>query len=239
MYKRVLLKLSGEALGEKGSSNIIDVESLNGICQKIKALHDEGLEVAIVIGAGNIWRGKVAEKIGIERVPADFMGMMGTVINAVAMSSALNKMGVSSVVYSAIPEIKEVTIAYDADKVKSDLSQGKICFLAGGTGKPFFTTDTAATLRAIETECDAILMAKNGVKGVYDKDPTIHADAKFYPEITYQEMKEKNLQIMDQTAIELIEKTNIQILVFSMQNLENFQRAARGENVGTICKKER
>ena len=168
MYKRVLLKLSGEALGEKGSSNIIDVESLNSICEKIKILHDDGLEVAIVIGAGNIWRGTVAEKIGIERVPADYMGMLGTVINAVAMSSALKKIGVPSVVYSAIPEIKEVTIAYDADKVKSDLSQGKICFLAGGTGKPFFTTDTAATLRAIETDCDAILMAKNGVKGVYD-----------------------------------------------------------------------
>ena len=239
MYKRVLLKLSGEALGEKDSSNIIDVESLKAICERIKTLHDEGLEVAIVIGAGNIWRGKVAEKIGIDRVPADYMGMLGTVINAVAMSSALNRMGVPSVVYSAVPEIKEVTFAYDAEKVKSDLSQGKICFLAGGTGKPFFTTDTAATLRAIETECDAILMAKNGVKGVYDKDPTIHKDAKFYPEITYQEMREKNLQIMDQTAIELIEKTDIQILVFSMQNLENFQRAARGENVGTICKKEK
>ena len=239
MYKRVLLKLSGEALGEKDSSNIIDVESLKAICERIKTLHDEGLEVAIVIGAGNIWRGKVAEKIGIDRVPADYMGMLGTVINAVAMSSALNRMGVPSVVYSAVPEIKEVTFAYDADKVKSDLSQGKICFLAGGTGKPFFTTDTAATLRAIETECDAILMAKNGVKGVYDKDPTIHKDAKFYPEITYQEMREKNLQIMDQSAIELIEKTDIQILVFSMQNLENFQRAARGENVGTICKKEK
>lgn len=239
MYKRVLLKLSGEALGEKDSSNIIDVDSLKAICERIKTLHDEGLEVAIVIGAGNIWRGKVAEKIGIDRVPADYMGMLGTVINAVAMSSALNRMGVPSVVYSAVPEIKEVTFAYDADKVKSDLSQGKVCFLAGGTGKPFFTTDTAATLRAIETECDAILMAKNGVKGVYDKDPTIHKDAKFYPEITYREMREKNLQIMDQTAIELIEKTNIQILVFSMQNLENFQRAARGENVGTVCKKER
>ena len=239
MYKRVLLKLSGEALGIKSSDNIIDVESLKDICERIKALHDDGLEVAIVIGAGNIWRGKVAEKIGIERVPADFMGMLGTVINAVAMSSALKKMGVESVVYSAIPEIKEVTIAYDADKVKEDLSQGKICFLAGGTGKPFFTTDTAATLRAIETECDAILMAKNGVKGVYDKDPTVYPDAKFYPEITYKEMKEKNLQIMDQTAIDLIEKTDIQILVFSMQNLENFHRAAKGENVGTICKKER
>ena len=237
MYKRVLLKLSGEALGIKSSDNIIDVESLNAICERVKALHDNGLEVAIVIGAGNIWRGKVAEKIGIERVPADYMGMLGTVINAVAMSSALKRIGVDSVVYSAIPEISGVTIAYDADKVKLDLSQGKVCFLAGGTGKPFFTTDTAATMRAIETGCDAILMAKNGVKGVYDKDPTIHKDAVFFPEITYQKMRELNLQIMDQSAIELIEKTNIQILVFSMQNLENFQRAARGENVGTICKK--
>ena len=237
MYKRVLLKLSGEALGIKSSDNIIDVESLNALCERIKALHDGGLELAIVIGAGNIWRGKVAEKIGIERVPADYMGMLGTVINAVAMSSALKRMGVESVVYSAIPEISGVTIAYNADKVKLDLSQGKVCFLAGGTGKPFFTTDTAATMRAIETGCDAILMAKNGVKGVYDKDPTVHKDAVFFPEITYQKMRELNLQIMDQSAIELIEKTDIQILVFSMQNLENFQRAARGENVGTICKK--
>ena len=237
MYKRVLLKLSGEALGIKSSDNIIDVESLNAICERIKALHDEGLEVAIVIGAGNIWRGKVAEKIGIERVPADYMGMMGTVINAVAMSSALKRMGVESIVYSAIPEISGVTFAYDADKVKLDLSQGKVCFLAGGTGKPFFTTDTAATMRAIETDCEAILMAKNGVKGVYDKDPTIYKDATFIPEITYKKMREMNLQIMDQSAIELIENTDIQILVFSMQELDNFHRAARGENVGTICKK--
>lgn len=239
MYKRVLLKLSGEALDEKNSNNIIDVNSLNSICEKIKILHDDGMEIAVVIGAGNIWRGKVADKIGIERVPADYMGMLGTVINAVAMSSALTRIGVESVVYSAIPEIKDVTFAYDADKVKSDLSQGKVCFLAGGTGKPFFTTDTAATLRAIETNCDAILMAKNGVKGVYDKDPTVYSDARFYPEITYKEMRDMNIQIMDQTAIELIEKTNIEILVFSMQNVENFQQAAKGVNVGTICKKER
>ena len=239
MYKRVLLKLSGEALDEKNSDNIIDVEALNSICQKIKILHDDGLEIAIVIGAGNIWRGKVAQKIGIERVPADFMGMLGTVINAVAMSSALKKMGLEAVVYSALPEIKEVTIAYDADKVKSDLSQGKICFLAGGTGKPFFTTDTAATLRAIEVGCDAILMAKNGVKGVYDKDPTVYEDAKFYPEITFKEMRDMNIQIMDQTAVEMIEKTNIEILVFSMKEFDNFEKAAKGVNVGTICKKER
>lgn len=237
MYKRVLLKLSGEALGIKSSDNIIDVESLNAICERIKVLHDEGMEVAIVIGAGNIWRGKVADKIGIERVPADFMGMLGTVINAVAMSSALKKMGVDSVVYSAIPAIEGVTIPYDVEKVKKDLSNGKICFLAGGTGKPFFTTDTAATLRAIETKCDAILMAKNGVKGVYDKDPTVYSDAIFYPEITYQQMRELNVQIMDQSAIELIENTNIQILVFSMQDLDNFHKAAKGINVGTVCKK--
>lgn len=239
MYKRVLLKLSGEALGVKDSSNIIDVEMLNSLCEKIKTLHDEGLEVAIVIGAGNIWRGKLAEQIGIERVPADFMGMMGTVINAVAMSSALKRIGVDSVVYSAIPAIEGVTKNYNIDEANEDLSKGKVCFLAGGTGKPFFTTDTAATLRAIETKCDAILMGKNGVKGVYDKDPTVYSDAVFYPEITYAEMKEKNIQVMDMTAIEMIEKTDIEILVFSMKNIENFQNAAHGKNVGTICKKER
>ena len=239
MYKRILLKLSGEALDEKNSDNIIDIENLNAVCARVKLLHDDGLEIAIVIGAGNIWRGKIADKIGLERAPADYMGMMGTVINAVAMSSALKKIGVESVVYSALPEIKGVTIAYNADKVKEDLSQGKVCFLAGGTGKPFFTTDTAAALRAIEVGCDAILMAKNGVRGVYDKDPTKYADAVFYPEITYQEMRDMNIQIMDQSAVELIENTDIEILVFSMQNIANFERAAKAENVGTICKMRR
>ena len=237
MYKRILLKLSGEALGIKNPDTIIDVESLNGICERIKALHDEGLEVAIVIGAGNIFRGKFAEQLGLERVPADYMGMMGTVINALAMASALKNCGVESVVYSALPEINGVTIAYNADKVKKDLSLGKVCFLAGGTGKPYFTTDTAATMRAIEIGCDAILMAKNGVKGVYTKDPTKYHDAVFMPEITYKQMREMNVQIMDQTAVELIENSDIQILVFSMLDLDNFHKAARGINVGTICKK--
>lgn len=237
MYKRVLLKLSGEALGLKEPDSIIDVDSLDSICERIKALHDEGVEIAVVIGAGNIWRGKLAERIGVERVSADYMGMLGTVINAVAMASALKRYNVESVVYSAIPEIQGVTIAYNADKVKKGLSLGKVCFLSGGTGKPFFTTDTAATMRAIEIECDAILMAKNGVKGVYDKDPNVYKDARFIPEITYKKMREMNLLIMDQSAIELIENTDIQILVFSMQDLDNFHKAARGINVGTICKK--
>ena len=239
MYKRILLKLSGEALDEKNSDSIYDSASIDAIAEKIKVLHDQSMEIAIVIGAGNIWRGRIAEKVGIERVPADYMGMLGTVINAVGLASILRTRGIESVVYSALPGINGVTFDYNADKVKEDLSQGKVCFLAGGTGKPFFTTDTAATLRAIETNCDAILMAKNGVKGVYDKDPTQFKDAVFYPEITFKEMKEMNIQIMDQSAIELIEKTDIQILVFQMQDLENFHKAAMGINVGTICKKER
>lgn len=239
MYKRILLKLSGEALDEKGSNNIFDVNSLKAVCEKIKVLHDQGIEIAIVIGAGNIWRGRIAEQVGIERVPADYMGMLGTVINAIGLASILNTNGVESVVYSALPGINGVTFDYNADKVKEDLSQGKLCFLAGGTGKPFFTTDTAAAMRAEEVGCDAILMAKNGVKGVYDKDPSKFPDAKFYPEITYKEMRELNIQIMDQTAVEILERSGIEILVFSMQNIDNFQRAARGENVGTICKKER
>ncbi|MCQ2815349.1 MAG: UMP kinase [Bacilli bacterium] len=239
MYKRILLKLSGEALGVKSSDNIIDVDSLNGVTAGIKKLHDQGVEVAVVIGAGNIWRGKVAEKIGIDRVPADFMGMLGTVINAVAMSSNLNRLGVPTEVYSAVPAIEGVTKPYDQEEAKKSLKEGKICFLAGGTGKPFFTTDTAAALRAIETECNAILMAKNGVKGVYTKDPNVYKDAKFLPEVTYKEMEELKIQIMDASAIELIKDTDLEILVFSMSDPTNFDKAARGENVGTICKKEK
>ena len=238
MYKRILLKLSGEALDEKNSDNIIDVKKLNDVCDNIKALHDGGMEVAVVVGAGNIWRGKIAESVGIERVPADYMGMMGTVMNAVALSSMLNNKGLECEVYSALPEIKGVTIAYNADKVKEDLSKGKICFLAGGTGKPFFTTDTAAALRAIEVQCDAILMAKNQVRGVYDKDPNLYEDAHFYEEISYQQMIDLNIKIMDKSAMELLDKANIETLIFSMQNPDNFQKAAQGINVGTICKKE-
>ena len=237
MYKRVLLKLSGEALDEKNSDNIIDVSSLNSICEKIKILHDDGMEIAVVIGAGNIWRGKVAEKIGIERVPADYMGMLGTVINAVAMSSALKRIGVESVVYSAIPEIKDVTFAYDADKVKSDLSQGKVCFLAGGTGKPFFTTDTAAALRAVELDCKAIFMGKNGVDGIYTADPTVDKNAEFIKTITFKEIIERKLQVMDLSAVELIKNTNIDVRVFSMAEPVNFLKVVNGEDIGTTVKK--
>ena len=236
MYKRVLLKLSGEALGIKSSDNIIDVESLNAICERIKVLHDEGMEVAIVIGAGNIWRGKVADKIGIERVPADFMGMLGTVINAVALGARLKVLGVPSLVTSAIGPVPEVNVAYTPEIADKAMNEGKVVFLSGGTGKPYCSTDTAAALRAVELNCDAILMGKNGVEGVYDKDPRVNPDAKFFPEITFEEMLKQNLQIMDISAIELIKDKDIHICVFRMA-AENFIAAANGKRIGTIVKK--
>lgn len=237
MYKRVLLKLSGEALKEKNKDQIIDAVAMDKFAAVINNLHQQGFEIAVVIGAGNIWRGKLAKDIGIEPAPADFMGMLGTVINAVALSSSLKKYNVESVVYSAIPEIPEITKAYVPEEAKRDLANKKVVFLSGGTGKPFYTTDTAATMRALELDCDAIFMGKNGVQGVYDKDPTKYEDAKFIKTITYQEMLDKKLQIMDISAVELIKDANIEIRVFSMSDPQNFIRVANGEDLGTTCKK--
>ena len=237
MYKRVLLKLSGEALKDGHAMQILNVDHVNALAKSMKALHDKGVQLAVVIGAGNIWRGNLAEGVGIERAPADYMGMMGTVMNAVAMSSALKKAGVDSIVFSALPEIPTLTTAYSPEKAIEAMESGKVAFLAGGTGKPFFTTDTAATMRALETKCEAIFMGKNGVEGVYDKDPTKYDDAKFLKTITYQEILNKKLQIMDLSAVELIKEEDLQIRVFSMSNPENFIKVAMGEDIGTVCKK--
>lgn len=234
MYKRVLLKLSGESI--KGDSNlIIDSEFVSKIVDMIIKLKKKGIEMGIVIGAGNIFRGKIAEDVGIERVPADFMGMMGTVMNAIAVSSALKKKGVESVVFSALPAIKEITLDYEENAAKSALNEGKVVFLAGGTGKPYYSTDTAATMRAIELNCDAILMGKNGVIGVYDDDPRINPKAKFIKDITYDEILEKKLAVMDLSAVELIKDKDIDIRVFSMTDLDNFERVVMGEDIGTTC----
>ena len=237
MYKRVLLKLSGEALKDHDALQILNTDRVNQFAQAMKQLHDKGVQICVVIGAGNIWRGNLAEGVGIERAPADYMGMMGTVMNAVAMSSALKKVGVDSVVFSALPPIETISVAYSKEAAVRAMEEGKVAFLAGGTGKPFFTTDTAATLRALETNCEAIFMGKNGVEGVYDKDPTKFADAKFIKDITYQEILDKRLQIMDLTAVELIKEEKIQIRVFSMSNPENFVKVAMGEDIGTTCRR--
>ena len=235
MYKRVLLKLSGEALKEN-SDMILDGACLDSMANMVKAIHDAGIQVCIVIGAGNIWRGKIAKDAGMEQFEADFMGMMGTVINAVALSAKLKHLGVPSLVTTAIGPVPEVNVPYSVETADKAMNEGEVVFLSGGTGKPFFTTDTAATMRAIELNVDAILMGKNGVEGVYDKDPRVDATAKFYPVISYQEMIKQNLQIMDQTALELIKDKDIKVRVFRM-NAENFIKAAKGENVGSICQK--
>lgn len=237
MYKRVLLKLSGEALKGNQSSQILDGACLKSMAKMMADLHNAGVQICVVIGAGNIWRGKIAEDAGLERVPADFMGMMGTVINAVAMSSTLKSLGVDSVVTSAIKAVPEVAVNYSKEIALQAFEENKVVFLAGGTGKPYCSTDTAATLRAIELDCNAILMGKNGVEGVFDSDPRKNKDAKLIKSITYKEIIEMNLQVMDISAVELIKDKNIEIRVFSMDDPKNFIRVANGEPIGTVCKK--
>lgn len=234
-YKRVLLKLSGEALKEN-SDAILSAEALDSMAKMVKNIYDSGVQVCIVIGAGNIWRGKVAKDAGMDQFEADYMGMMGTVINAVALGAKLKTLGVPSLVTSAIGPVPEVNVPYSVDVADKAMNEGKVVFLSGGTGKPYCTTDTAAAMRAVELKVDAILMGKNGVEGVYDKDPRANKDAKFFPVITYNEMIKLNLQIMDQSALELIKDKDIQVRVFKME-ADNFVKAAKGENVGTVCRK--
>ncbi len=234
-YKRVLLKLSGEALKEN-SDAILSAEALDNMAQMVKKIHATGVQVCIVIGAGNIWRGKIAKDAGMDQYEADYMGMMGTVINAVALGARLKVLGVPSLVTSAIGPVPEVNVPYSIDIADKAMNEGKVVFLAGGTGKPYCSTDTAAAMRAVELNCDAILMGKNGVEGVYDKDPRKDASAKFFPVITWNEMLKLNLQIMDLSAVELIKDKDIHVCVFRM-TADNFVAAARGERIGTVCKK--
>ena len=234
-YKRVLLKLSGEALKEN-SDAILSAEALDNMAKMVKSIHESGVQVCIVIGAGNIWRGKIAKDAGMDQYEADYMGMMGTVINAVALAARLKVLGVASLVTSAIGPVPEVNVPYSPEVADKAMNEGKIVFLSGGTGKPYCSTDTAAAMRAVQLNCDAILMGKNGVEGVYDKDPRVNPDAKFFPEITFEEMLKQNLQIMDISAIELIKDRDIHICVFRMA-AKNFIAAAKGERIGTIVKK--
>lgn len=237
MYKRILLKFSGEAF--KGESNsIFETSYLESFSKVIADLHNQGIQICIVIGAGNIWRGKFAESLGLDRVSGDYMGMLGTVINAVTLSSNLKKYDVESVVTSAVPAIPGVTLPYDIDVADKAMNENKVVFLSGGTGKPYFTTDTAATMRAIELNCDAILIGKNGVEGIYDDDPTKNPNANFFSEITFNEIIKRDLKVMDISAIELIKDKNIDVRVFSMKDPKNFIKVANGESIGTTCKKE-
>ena len=235
-YKRVLIKLSGEALQDKKNSAILDAKKLNEVAMSIKDIVDNGVEVCIVVGAGNIWRGRIADTIGIDRSEADYMGMLGTIINAVAVKSALENNGLKSAVLSAI-EVKQLAKQFTKERAMKAFEQGKVLVFAGGTGNPYFTTDTCAALRANEVGCDAILMAKNGVDGVYSDDPRKNKDAVFFSKLTYDEMLAKNLSVMDNAALSLCINTNIEIRVFNMSDLNNFKRVIQGENIGTTITK--
>ena len=232
-YKRVMLKLSGEALaGENGFG--IDFNIAMNIAKAVKELVDMGIEVGAVVGGGNIWRGRSGE--GMDRTTADYMGMLATSINALALQDSLESLGVDTRVQTAI-EMKEIAESYIRRRAMRHLEKGRVVIFGAGTGNPYFSTDTAAALRAAEIEADVILLAKK-VDGVYDKDPHKYDDAKKYDELSYIEVLEQGLQVMDSTATSLCMDNNIPILVFALDNPENIKRVVLGENIGTIVSKK-
>ena len=235
-YNRVLIKLSGEALSGEKNNGIIDNKALLSCAKVIADIAKSGTEVSIVIGAGNICRGSLVETTGIERVTGDKMGMLGTIINSFAMSDAIKRFGVDSVVLSAV-HMEEFTPNYSKELADEYLSKKCVVVFGGGTGKPFFTTDTCATLRAIEINADAILIAKNGVDGIYNDDPRVNKHATMYKSVTCSEILEKKLKVMDLTAIEMLKDKNIDVRVFNMADSDNFLRVINGEDIGTTIKR--
>lgn len=232
VFNRVVIKLSGEALSGGKGHGLCD-ETIDGICEAIAKVHKSGIEVAIVVGGGNFWRGRSSENI--DRSTSDMMGMLGTIINALRIQSTLENMGLDTRVQTAI-HMMEVAEPYIKRKAVRHLEKGRIVIFGGGTGRPFFSTDTTAALRAAEIGADAILLAKTGVDGIYDKDPNQCKDAKKFDELTYLEILSKELKIMDATATSLCMDNNIPLVVFGIENFENIIKAANGENIGTIVR---
>ncbi|OWU83574.1 uridylate kinase [Oceanicola sp. 22II-s10i] len=229
-FRRVLLKISGEALmGDRQYG--LNPPTVERIAREVKAVHDLGVEVCMVIGGGNIFRGLSGSAQGMERTTADYMGMLGTVMNALAMQSALEQLGVHTRVVSAIP-MDQVCEPYIRRRAVRHLEKKRVVIFAAGTGNPYFTTDTAATLRASEMACEAIFMGKN-VDGVYDKDPKIHPDAKRYDDITYDQVLSEYLKVMDASAIALARDNNMPILVFSLDVPGGFRGIMAGEGIYT------
>ena len=231
-FNRILLKLSGEALMgdlEYGT----DPEQIERIANQVSEVRARGVDVAIVVGAGNIYRGLEGAAEGMDRATADYMGMLATVLNALTLQDALEKRGAHTRVLSAI-QVTEVAEPYIRRRAIRHLEKGRIVIFAAGTGNPFFTTDTAAALRALEIHAEAILMAKHGVEGVYDADPSEVPDAKFLPEITHRQAIERGLRVMDSTALTLCMENGLPIYVFNMADERNIDRIASGERVGTL-----
>lgn len=228
-YKRVLLKLSGEALAGENKVGV-NAETVGGLCDKIKELIKMGVEVAIVVGGGNFWRGRNGHEM--ERATADYMGMLATAMNALALQDALETRGVQTRVQTAI-EMREIAEPFIQRKAEKHLSKGRVVIFACGTGHPYFTTDTAAVLRAIEMKADIILLGK-AIDGVYSADPKIDASAVKYDRITYLDVLNKDLRVMDSTATAMCRDNNMPLLVFGIADAENIVRVVKGEMVGTI-----
>jgi uridylate kinase len=230
-FRRVLLKLSGEALmGDREYG--IDPHTVSAVASEIVAVRGRGVEIAIVVGGGNFYRGMAAAAEGMDRATADYAGMLATVLNALALQDALEGAGAHTRIQTAI-EISEVAEPYIRRRAMRHLEKGRIVIFAAGTGNPFFTTDTAAALRALEIGADTILMAKNAVAGVYDEDPRLHPGAEFIPNLTHMDAIERGLKVMDATALTLCRDNGLSIHVFALAD-GNIDRVVRGERVGTI-----
>ena len=232
-YKRVLIKLSGEALGDNTGKGI-DNEKLESVSEQIIKLVDDGVECAVVVGAGNFWRGRYGKEY-IERTTSDYMGMLATTLNALALQSILESKGKQVRVQTAI-EMREIAEPYIRRKAMRHFEKNRIVIFACGTGNPYFTTDTAAVLRSVETECDAILLAKN-VDGIYDKDPNQFKDAVKFETLSYMEVISKELKVMDATAITLCMENNLPIISFALNEKDSIFKAANGEKIGTKISK--
>lgn len=232
-YNRVLLKISGEALmGDQDYG--IDTQTVKRIASEVGAAHEKGLQIALVIGAGNIFRGLSAQASGIERSTADYMGMLATVMNALAMQSALEQLGIATRVQSAIP-MQTVCESYIRRRAVRHMEKGRVVIFAAGTGNPYFTTDTAAALRAAEMDCDALLKGTQ-VDGVYDSDPKTNSGAKRYDTLSYHKVLSDDLKVMDASAIALMRENNIPIIVFSLHEMGGLDAVMAGRGTSTIIK---
>ena len=233
-YRRVLLKLSGEALmGELDYGT--DPARVQAIARQVATVQRRGVEISIVVGGGNIYRGLAAAARGMDRATGDYMGMLATVLNALALQDALEKASVATRVQSAIT-ISEVAEPYIRRRAMRHLEKGRVVIFAAGTGNPFFTTDTAAALRAAELHAEIVLMAKNGVEGVYTADPAVDPTAEFIPEITHKDALTRGLQVMDSTAFALCMDNNLPIVVFNMADESNIDKIVSGQRVGTLVR---
>ncbi|HEL2004390.1 UMP kinase [Streptococcus suis] len=230
-YERILIKLSGEALaGERGVG--IDLKTVQEMAKEIQEVAESGIQIALVIGGGNLWRGEPAAEVGMDRVQADYTGMLGTVMNALVMADSLKQLGVDTRVQTAIA-MQSVAEPYIRGRALRHLEKGRIVIFGAGIGSPYFSTDTTAALRAAEIEADAILMAKNGVDGVYNADPKKDANAVKFNELTHREVISRGLKIMDATASTLSMDNDIDLVVFNMNEPGNIKRVVFGEPIGT------